>query len=84
MIGERPPADELFRAIGNSVEAGTVKTLSDLSRLILALARNGDLSKADVVAFDAAFPNAPINQRQLTSDDVKSLRCIKAVREIKR
>lgn len=74
---EHPPAAEVWRALANAVDAGTIDSTTRLAQCITVLVRNKDLSVDDVATFDAAFPSAVHDQRTLTNKDSALLRTLK-------
>ena len=72
------PAD-LFDALAQCIEANpkTISTPSELAQFVLVLVKNGELSGSYAAQFDAAFPNATTDQRELTAADAVTLRRIK-------
>ena len=77
VVSERANARDIWLALAHAAEAKTIDSTSRLAQFVVVLARNGDLSAADVNAFDTAFPSIAKNDRPLTDDDVKRLRILK-------
>jgi hypothetical protein len=75
-VVERAPASVVFAQLAKLVP-GTVTTQAELSKLIVTLANNGDLSKDDVSRFSVKFPDAGTVDRPLTESDAQTLRGIK-------
>ena len=74
---EHPPAAEVWIALAHAVEAKTLSTTTQLAQVVIALARNGDLSSSDVSEFDAIFVGIVQSDRALSLDDAQALRGLK-------
>jgi hypothetical protein len=72
-VQQHAPAEEIWRALANAVEARTIATSTRLAQFVVALARHGELSGDDVTQFDQAFPKITTGSRELTDIDVKTL-----------
>ena len=71
-------AQEIYSALGRSVERGRVQTLDELTRQVKRIKDNGDLSDGDFAKFADAFPGAGAKDRELDkSKDSATLKGIK-------
>ena len=67
-------AAEIWSALANAVERGTIPTSQRLAQFVVVLARQGALAETDVAAFDAKFNGAATTDRPLGADDIAALR----------
>jgi hypothetical protein len=61
----KPTSADIWAALANYVGRRVITTPQDLARYVKALSDAGDLTSADLTAFDAAFPGAPSDERTL-------------------
>ena len=77
LVDDRATAEDVWRALANAVEKGSIATSQRLAQFVVVLARHGELTADDVAAFDNAFKGAANSDRLLTPDDAKRLREIR-------
>lgn len=81
VVVERATAEDIFTAIAHSAEAdlkaGFAPQLLEVAELVKRLCDNGELTSADAVKFDAAFPGAVRSEVRLTAEDIAKLKGLK-------
>jgi hypothetical protein len=77
IVDDRASATDIWHALANAVEKGSIPTSQRLAQFVVVLARHGDLSATDVAKFDAVFEDAAKSDRTLEADDAKRLREIR-------
>lgn len=69
-----PRHNPVWESLAKGIDSKRIAESDQLCGIVVRLRDAGDLTDADVQAFDAAFPHLPKVNRPLTADDATKLR----------